>query len=73
MLYFGLQNCLVLGLHLFSELSSWKKLLGNAFCLCQNTLEIRHQVFFFFFESLMSRVEDHSHFEILKASLVAVM
>ena len=28
---------------------------------------------FFFFESLMSRVEDPSHFEILKASLVAVM
>lgn len=42
----------VLGIHLFSELPSWKKLLENDFCLYQNTFEIRHQVVGFFFGNL---------------------
>lgn len=66
--------CLMLGVHLFSELPSWKKLLENDdFCLYQNTLEIRHQVFFFFLEILMSRGEETSHFKTLKASLLVVI
>lgn len=63
----------VLGIHLFSELPSWKKLLENDFCLYQNTFEIRHQVVGFFLEILMSGVEETSHLKTLKASLVVVI
>ena len=59
--------CLMLGVHLFSELPSWKKLLENDdFCLYQNTLEIRHQGFFFFLKSWCLEVRKLPILKLLK-------